>query len=94
MTDLRQHIGRGVLRLDGATGTLIQRYTLTEADFRQGVFVDTQVPLKGDNECLNLTRPDIIAAVHKAYIEAGADLQYFQCEPDLPEGVRTGRKGP
>ena len=74
MTDLRQHIGRGVLRLDGATGTLIQRYTLTEADFRQGVFVDTQVPLKGDNECLNLTRPDIIAAVHKAYIEAGADL--------------------
>ena len=74
MTDFRQHIRKGILRLDGATGTQLQRYTLTEADFRQGVFADAPVPLKGDNECLNLTRPDLIAEVHRSYIEAGADI--------------------
>ena len=63
-----------VLRLDGAMGTQIQRYSLTEEDFRQGVFADARVPLKGNNECLNLTRPDVISAVHEAYIEAGADI--------------------
>ena len=63
-----------VLRLDGAMGTQIQRYGLSEEDFRQGAFADASVPLKGDNECLNLTRPDIIAAVHDAYIQAGADI--------------------
>ena len=62
------------LRLDGATGTQIQRFTLAEEDFRRGVFLDTAVPLKGNNECLNLTRPDVIAAVHEAYIAAGADI--------------------
>ena len=74
MTAFQEQLRRTVLRLDGATGTQIQRYTLAEEDFRQGVFVDTPVPLKGNNECLNLTRPDVIAAVHKAYIEAGADI--------------------
>ncbi len=63
-----------VLRLDGAMGTQIQRYALTEEDFRKGVFRDVRVPLKGNNECLNLTRPDIIMAVHEAYIAAGADI--------------------
>ena len=63
-----------VLRLDGAMGTQIQRFGLTEEDFRQGFFVDAPVPLKGDNECLNLTRPDVIAAVHDAYVQAGADI--------------------
>ena len=63
-----------VLRLDGATGTQIQRYALTEEDFRRGAFPDARVPLKGNNECLNLTRPDIVTAVHEAYIEAGADI--------------------
>ena len=63
-----------VLRLDGAMGTQIQRYALTEEDFRKGVFRDVRVPLKGNNECLNLTRPDIITAVHEAYIAAGADI--------------------
>ena len=66
MTALQEQIRRRVLRLDGATGTQIQRYTLTEDDFRQGVFVDAAVPLKGNNECLNLTRPDINAAVHES----------------------------
>ena len=72
--DLREEMSRRMLRLDGATGTQIQRYSLTEEDFRQGVFADSPIPLKGNNECLNLTRPDVIAAVHAAYIEAGADI--------------------
>ena len=74
MSAFQEQLRRRVLRLDGATGTQIQRYTLTEDDFRQGVFVDASVPLKGNNECLNLTRPDIITAVHEAYIRAGADI--------------------
>ena len=74
MTTLQEQFRRRVLRLDGATGTQIQRNTLTEDDFRQGVFADTAVLLKGNNECLNLTRPDIITAVHEAYIRAGADI--------------------
>ena len=74
MTAFQEQLRRAVLRLDGATGTEIQRYTLAEEDFRRGVFVDTAVPLKGNNECLNLTRPDVIAAVHEAYIAAGADI--------------------
>ena len=74
MTAFQEQLRRAVLRLDGATGTEIQRYTLAEEDFRRGVFVDTAVPLKGDNECLNLTRPDVITAVHEAYIAAGADI--------------------
>ena len=74
MTAFQELLRRAVLRLDGATGTEIQRYTLAEEDFRRGVFLDTAVPLKGDNECLNLTRPDVITAVHEAYIAAGADI--------------------
>ena len=74
MTNLQQALRERVLRLDGATGTQIQRYSLTEEDFRRGAFDDIPTPLKGNNECLNLTRPDIITAVHEAYIAAGADI--------------------
>ena len=74
MTNLQQALRERVLRLDGATGTQIQRYSLTEEDFRRGAFEDAPTLLKGNNECLNLTRPDIIAAVHEAYLAAGADI--------------------
>ena len=74
MDSLQQALRERVLRLDGATGTQIQRYSLTEEDFRRGAFEDAPTLLKGNNECLNLTRPDIIAAVHEAYIAAGADI--------------------
>ena len=60
--------------LDGAMGTMIQRYGLTEADYRGGCLSDCAKELKGNSECLNLTRPDIIKAIHKEYIEAGADI--------------------
>ena len=63
-----------ILILDGAMGTMIQRYGLTEADYRGGGLSDCAKELKGNSECLNLTRPDIIKAIHKEYIEAGADI--------------------
>lgn len=67
---LRQRI----LILDGAMGTMLQRYTLTEEDFRGDYFQDCTAELKGDNECLNLTRPDILLDIHRQYIQAGADI--------------------
>ena len=60
--------------LDGAMGTMIQRHGLTEADYRSGCLTDCAKELKGNSECLNLTRPDIIKAIHREYIEAGADI--------------------
>ncbi|MCB9693637.1 MAG: methionine synthase [Alphaproteobacteria bacterium] len=63
-----------ILVLDGAMGSLIQSYGLTEADFRGEVFRDHPSDVKGNNECLSLTRPDILEAIHQAYFEAGADI--------------------
>ena len=60
--------------LDGATGTLIQRYGLTEADFRGERFRTHPRDVRGDNDLLCLTRPDIVRAVHDAYLAAGADI--------------------
>lgn len=55
-------------------GTMIQRYKLEEEDFRKGWFEDHPSPLKGNNDLLSLTRPDIIKAIHAEYLEAGADI--------------------
>ena len=63
-----------ILILDGAMGTMIQRYGLTEEDYRGSMFAGCCKELKGNNECLNLTRPDIIKAIHEEYIAAGADI--------------------
>ena len=60
--------------LDGAMGTMIQRYKLTEADFRGQRFIGHGHDLKGNNDLLVLTRPDIIGAIHRQYLEAGADI--------------------
>lgn len=60
--------------LDGAMGTMIQKYLLTEADFRGDLFVDYHLDIKGNNDILSLTRPDIIKEIHCAYLEAGADI--------------------
>lgn len=60
--------------MDGAMGSLIQEYGLTEADFRGEQFRDWKVQLKGNNDVLALTRPDIILDIHRRYIEAGADI--------------------
>ena len=60
--------------LDGAMGTMIQKYGLTEEDYHGGPFTGCVRELKGNNECLNLTHPEIIKAIHKEYIAAGADI--------------------
>ncbi|MBP5188009.1 MAG: homocysteine S-methyltransferase family protein, partial [Fibrobacterales bacterium] len=62
-----------ILVLDGAMGTMIQRHGLTEADYNDGRF-EASVPLKGNNELLSLTRPDVILSIHRAYLDAGADI--------------------
>ena len=63
-----------ILVLDGGMGTLVQAYTLTEADFRGERFRDHPRDLRGNTDLINLTRPDIVAAIHGAYLDAGADI--------------------
>ena len=63
-----------ILILDGATGTMLQRFSLGEEDFHSGPFSGCRKELKGNNECLNITRPDIIRRIHEEYIAAGADI--------------------
>jgi 5-methyltetrahydrofolate--homocysteine methyltransferase len=63
-----------ILVLDGAMGTMIQRHTLTEEDFRGDRFKNHPHTLKGNNDVLSLTRPDIIKVIHREYFEAGADV--------------------
>jgi 5-methyltetrahydrofolate--homocysteine methyltransferase len=72
--DLNKLMQERILILDGAMGTMIQRYALEEADFRGTVLADRTGSLKGNNDLLNITRPDIILAIHQAYLEAGADI--------------------
>ncbi len=63
-----------VLLLDGAMGTMIQRYKLTEEDYRGEAFKDHPSDLKGNNDLLSITRADVIKEIHEAYLEAGADI--------------------
>ncbi|MDX5476960.1 MAG: homocysteine S-methyltransferase family protein, partial [Cyclobacteriaceae bacterium] len=63
-----------ILILDGAMGTMIQRYKLTEEDFRTPELANHPKPLKGNNDLLSLSRPDVIKSIHAAYLEAGADI--------------------
>ena len=63
-----------ILILDGAMGTMIQRHKLEEQDFRKGWFEAHEKPLKGNNDLLSLTRPEIIKEIHAQYFEAGADI--------------------
>jgi 5-methyltetrahydrofolate--homocysteine methyltransferase len=74
MQNIKDILKSRILVLDGAMGTMIQRYTLTDEDFRSGWFEDHNFPLKGNNDLLSLTRPDIIEAIHKEYLEAGSDI--------------------
>ncbi|HEX4861162.1 MAG TPA: homocysteine S-methyltransferase family protein, partial [Rhizomicrobium sp.] len=71
---LRRALDARVLLLDGAMGTMIQRYKLTEADFRGERFKDHPRDLRGNSDLLILTRPDVIGAIHREYLEAGADI--------------------
>ena len=71
---IEQLLMNRILVLDGAMGTMIQRYTLTEEDFRGEQFKNHTCDLKGNNDLLSITRPDIVKAIHKEYLDAGADI--------------------
>jgi len=72
--DIREELEKRILIIDGAMGTMIQRYVLTEEDFRGERFKDHPCDVKGNNDLLNLTRPDIIKAIHTEYMKAGTDI--------------------
>src|SRR5688572_24601303 len=72
--ELEGLLSKRILVLDGAMGTMIQRHTLTEEDFRGERFKSHPRELRGNNDMLVLTRPDVILGIHEAYLEAGADI--------------------
>jgi 5-methyltetrahydrofolate--homocysteine methyltransferase len=71
---LKSLLNEHILILDGAMGTMIQKHKLTEKDFRGERFANHKSDLKGNNDLLSLTQPEIIKNIHKAYLEAGADI--------------------
>ena len=72
--DIYEELKHRVLVLDGAMGSLIQDYNLTEEDFRGELFANHPHDLKGNNDILSLTKPEVIASIHRQYLEAGADI--------------------
>ena len=73
-TVLTQRLEEHILLLDGAYGTMLQALGLDEPDYRGSVFEDHPAPLKGNYDALNLSRPELVADVHRAYLDAGADI--------------------
>ena len=71
---LQDALSKRILIIDGAMGTMVQGYRLEEADYRGTRFAQHEHDLKGNNDLLVLTRPDVIGAIHSAYLDAGADL--------------------
>jgi 5-methyltetrahydrofolate--homocysteine methyltransferase len=71
---IREELKKRILVLDGAMGTMIQRYNLTEEDFRGEKFRDWTLPLKGNNDLLSLTKPSVISEIHRSFLEVGADI--------------------
>lgn len=74
MSNIQEAIKKRILILDGAMGTMLQRYNFSEEDFRGEQFKDFPHSLKGNNDLLSITQPHAIKAVHAAYFEAGADI--------------------
>ena len=74
MPNIQEEIKKRILVLDGAMGTMLQRYNFSEEDFRGERFKDFPYSLKGNNDLLSLTQPQAIAAIHAQYFEAGADI--------------------
>lgn len=74
LSDLKNILQNRILILDGAMGSMIQRYKLSEEDFRGERFKDHHQDLKGNNDLLNITKPEVIKEIHRAYLEAGADI--------------------
>ena len=71
---IKKELSERIMVLDGAMGTMIQSYGLTEQDYRGELFKDSECDLKGCNDLLCLTKPEVISAIHQAYLDAGADI--------------------
>ena len=74
MSHIESALASRILIIDGAMGTMIQRYKLEEEDYRGKRFKEWPTDVKGNNDLLSLTRPDIVKEIHKQYLEAGADI--------------------
>src|ERR1700741_280307 len=74
MNDIEKELEKRVLVIDGAMGTMIQQYKLEEKDYRGKRFADWHKDVKGNNDLLSITQPEIIKAIHKEYLKAGADI--------------------
>jgi 5-methyltetrahydrofolate--homocysteine methyltransferase len=74
MKDIRDELKKRILVLDGAMGTMIQQYKLTEEDFRGERFKNHPSSLKGNNDILSITKPEVIKEIHRKYLEVGADI--------------------
>jgi 5-methyltetrahydrofolate--homocysteine methyltransferase len=74
MQDIRKELEKRILVIDGAMGTMIQQYKLAEEDYRGSRFKDWPSDLKGNNDLLSITQPQIISSIHKKYLDAGADI--------------------
>ena len=74
MNDIKEILNNKIMVFDGAMGTMLQSYNLTESDFRADRFTNHAIDLKGNNDLLCLTRPDIVEEIHKEYFESGADI--------------------
>ncbi|HMG83085.1 MAG TPA: homocysteine S-methyltransferase family protein, partial [Ferruginibacter sp.] len=74
MKDIKEELKKRILIIDGAMGTMIQRYKLEEEDYRGERFKNWHSDVKGNNDLLSITQPQIIEAIHKEYLEAGADI--------------------
>jgi 5-methyltetrahydrofolate--homocysteine methyltransferase len=74
MKDIKKELEKRILIIDGAMGTMIQRHKLQEADYRGERFKDWHTDVKGNNDLLSITQPEIITGIHKEYLEAGADI--------------------
>jgi 5-methyltetrahydrofolate--homocysteine methyltransferase len=74
MSNIKEAIKKRILVLDGAMGTMLQRYNFSEEDFRGERFKGFPHPLKGNNDLLSITQPQAIREIHDKYLEAGADI--------------------
>ncbi len=73
-SELEAKVKDRILFLDGAMGTMVQQYHLSEDDFRGDLFKETKIDLKGNNDLLNLTKPEVIKEIHTKYLAAGSDI--------------------
>ena len=71
---LKDALQNRILVIDGAMGSMIQSYKLEEADYRGERFADFHLDIKGNNDLLSITRPDVVKDIHQAYLDSGADI--------------------